>query len=853
MKTKTSSHRPVVAVSAFAIMALAQQAAHAQEALEEIVVTARKVAETLHDAPVSALVVEGTKLAESGISRIEELVPSLPNFAMSETGIGTNLYVRGIGSGINQGFEQSVGLYIDGIYYGRAQLTRVPFMDLGQAEALRGPQAILLGNNSIAGAINLVTKKPTDHFEASADLLYAMTDGEKEANLAISGPLGAGFSGRISGRYRGMDGYIFNNIIGREEPNRDERAVRGILAWSGDWLDASFKLEKDSFDVRGRQIEIIRSDPSQEVYRSGDQTTPPTTSQTGFSRNTGSSSLWTPGKTYLQYLNQFFDSNPAILNGQADFVRGANIIPGVAPNGDTSNNDVLAEVLNLVFHIGALDLTSTTGHLKYNYAENCDCDFTGAPVFNLLSVENYRQWSEELRLASPQKERFRYLVGFYYQADHLDFGDQIFLPIDGGVVKLVGYATTGNPTGAQAALGDTSVFRNFKQNGYVSSVFGQVGADLTDAWRMSLGVRYTHVEKEAIRLLREGDLNRNPFDINNPQDFNRLASGAVLFASIFKVSFHELTGFRSKDRLAWEWVTDYKFTPDVMVYGSVKTGFKSGGFDARSNSEPVPGSSGAGKLYPAFLQTQIAGLVPAGSFEFQDEKATSIETGTKIKLLDNTAEISVSLFGTKFDNLQVSIFDGTLGFNVGNAATAKTYGVEMDGRWAITDDWSVGGSVGYLKFRFSDFKNGQCNQGQATDFPDPSSPNFGKCDYTGRTNQYVAPFSGAFNINYKHPFGDLLFRSSLDITFTDSYNPSQNLDPRVQQDAYAELNLRLALGDSDGKFEVAVLARNLTDETIVSYANDTPLAFSQFGSPTFYGFVDRSRNFAVQASYKFGR
>lgn len=823
-KTITATLRgPVLAVSAFALTALVQQAAHSQEALEEIVVTARKVTESVHDAPVSVVVVDGAKLAESGVSRVEELVASLPSFAMSETGIGTQLYVRGIGSGINQGFEQSVGLYIDGIYYGRAQLTRVPFMDLAQAEALRGPQAILLGNNSIAGALNLITRKPTDHPEASADVLYG-TEGELETNVSVSGPLGAGFSGRLAGRYRKFGGYIYNNIVGREEPDRDERAVRGTLAWSGDWLDASLKLEKDGFDVKGRQIEIIRSDPS----------TTRGSSETGFSNGAGSSTLWTADKTYLQYLTQFFDPNPLILNGQTDFVRGS--------NGDSSNNDVLTEVLNLAVHLGDYDITAITGHLKYSYAENCDCDFTGAPVFNLLSVEDYRQWSQELRLTSPQKERIRFIAGFYYQADHLDFGDQIFLPTDGGVVKLVGYATVGDPTAAQATLGDTSVFRNFKQDSYLSSVFGQVGANLTDDWRMSIGVRYTHTEKDAIRILREGDLNRNPYGINDPH----MQPGVIAFANVFKVVFHELSGSREKSRIAWEWVTDYKITPDVMVYGSVKTGFKSGGFDARSNSEPVPGSTGAGVIYPTSV-ADVAKKVPVGSFEFQDERAISVELGTKLKLLNDTAELGVTIFGTKFDDLQISQFDGTLGFNVRNAAIAKNLGAEIDGRWAITDSWSVNGAVDVLKFRFSNFRTGQCNQGQA------SNGDEGLCDYTGKTNQFVAPFAGTVSVNYQHEFMGLTFRSTADVTFTGHYNPSQNLDPRVEQDAYAELNLRLALGDPDGKFEVALLGRNLNDHTTISYANDTPLAFSQFGAPTWYGFVDRSRSLAVQASYKFGR
>jgi len=90
----------------------------------------------------------------------------------------------------------------------------------------------------------------------------------------------------------------------------------------------------------------------------------------------------------------------------------------------------------------------------------------------------------------------------------------------------------------------------------------------------------------------------------------------------------------------------------------------------------------------------VNSLVPPGSFEFEDEQATAFEAGSKISLLGGTAEVNVAVFYTEFDDLQGSIFDGTLGFNVGNAAKATTQGVEIDGRWAITDDWSMNGSIG---------------------------------------------------------------------------------------------------------------------------------------------------------------
>ena len=94
--------------------------------LEEVLVTAQLRSQSLQDVPVSVSAMGGDKLQEAGIDKIENLQAYIPNFTMSETGIGTNIYIRGLGSGINQGFEQSVGMYFDGIYYGRAQLSRAP-------------------------------------------------------------------------------------------------------------------------------------------------------------------------------------------------------------------------------------------------------------------------------------------------------------------------------------------------------------------------------------------------------------------------------------------------------------------------------------------------------------------------------------------------------------------------------------------------------------------------------------------------------------------------------------------------------------------------------------------------------
>ena len=149
------------------LAATAAAAATDDGLLEEIVVTAQKREESLRDVPLSVEAVSGDKLADAGIVRLDDLKAYVPNLQMTETGIANNIYIRGIGSGLNQGFEQSVSLYQDGIYRGRGHQSRMPFLDLARVEVLRGPQPILFGKNAVAGAVNMVAARPTRDFEGS--------------------------------------------------------------------------------------------------------------------------------------------------------------------------------------------------------------------------------------------------------------------------------------------------------------------------------------------------------------------------------------------------------------------------------------------------------------------------------------------------------------------------------------------------------------------------------------------------------------------------------------------------------------------------------------------------------------
>src|ERR1700684_2718596 len=130
--------------------------------LEEIVVTAQKRQENLQDVPVSVQVVSGQTLALQNLNSLEDMGEIVPSVHINATGSAGQIFIRGIGSGTSQTFDQSVGMFIDDIYHGRARITAATFLDLDHVEILKGPQSTFFGNNAIAGAFNIVSKAPDD-------------------------------------------------------------------------------------------------------------------------------------------------------------------------------------------------------------------------------------------------------------------------------------------------------------------------------------------------------------------------------------------------------------------------------------------------------------------------------------------------------------------------------------------------------------------------------------------------------------------------------------------------------------------------------------------------------------------
>lgn len=807
-----TKHRLIAAI-ALSTSCLTQMPilAHAQDSgpsLDEIIVTSQYRAQGLQDVPISVAAVDASIIEETSIVKIEDLTTLVPNFTYSETGITTTFLIRGIGSGVNQGFEQSVGVYVDGVHYPRGQQARAPFLDLERVEVLRGPQSILFGKNSVAGAMNITTAKPTDSFEGSLFTSYEFEDGEKIIEGVVSGPLSDRVRGRIAGRYRDADGFQENATLNRSEPSREETTLRGTLEFDiTENLMATAKVEISDFDALGRNIEIenaqVINNPASPFN----------------------------GLTYPQILVGVFGQDASTLNSTRDGIRSS--------NGDFSFNKMRTYQLDLDWSFGDYDLKSITAFETLSYDELCDCDFTGAVIFDAQLQEDYEQFSQEIRLTSPEYDNYDFILGGYFQSSDHTYSDQIVVPANSVLVP----AANGRSPGAGSLIAGTQAARTAQVDATVLSAFAQFNYHFSDDLTLQLGGRVTNDDKDGSRVLFAEAQGGGALPAAQ-------AGAAVVYASLFGItttnlqalaalgdpSSIALTAAFGNGNVPEQNRNTTKFSPDVklvwdvsddmLLYASWARGFKSGGFDFRANNRGTSASTEA-------------------SFQFDDEIGTNYELGGKFKL-GAAAEINATAYFSKFEDLQISIFDGILGFNVGNAATSEVKGIEIDGRWALSDHVRLNGGLAFTDFEFTDFKNGQCYFGQTPDFAN------GQCDYTGLANNLVSDFTGTVTLDFDMPvMDDYELTGLVNLFYATAYDSAQTHDPLGRQDAYAKINARLGFGPADGPWEIAVLGKNLTNEIIRTYNGDAPLSGSTFGAKTNYTFYGQGRTLAVQGRLKF--
>ncbi|GAB3097863.1 TonB-dependent receptor [Aestuariicella hydrocarbonica] len=500
--------------------------------LEEIVVTAQKREQSLNDVPVSVAVVTGDDLKNSGTQDFQAMADSVPSLSITNVANITAISIRGIGTTDNGGFEQSVGLFIDGVQQPKDRLYRATsFLDVGSIQVLRGPQGTLFGKNTTAGAMMLTSNRPTQDFEGSVTTGYTFDEGGIGGNnggYSVEGFLSGGLTNTLSARltFRQIEdeGYFTNFTPDGEENVNDksQQALRLSVLWQpNDNFDALLKLEKGRVRETGEPNRTFNHD-------------------TAYSTSLG--------------------ITPDIVNAAAMFA-GQNVVPlkegSYAQSWNTGFDDTNSEAATLTmnWYAGEYTLMSISGHTAFDYQQNRDSDWISADLANQDDTQDYDAFSQEFRLVSPQGQTVEYVAGLYYQTTSDESNE------------------TRNLNASILGLPNAIASRDYQQDGETYAIYGNADIHLADNWTLTLGVNYTYENKDATR------------DLSVSGDPGASTVLALLTGDVA----HHMEGDRSVDQFNSSVKLSWNVTDETMLYVSAAQAFKSGGFDETGGQGDDPG------------------------------------------------------------------------------------------------------------------------------------------------------------------------------------------------------------------------------------------------------------------------
>ena len=781
--------------------------------LEEIIVTATKRAVGLQEVPIAISVMSGQEMSAKGLTKMEDLSMYMPNVHVAEASAGTQLFIRGIGSGVNYGFEQSVGTFVDGVYFGRGRSARGKFLDIERVEVLKGPQSTLFGKNTIAGALNITTAQPTEEFEGYVSAGYTTELEAMTLTSVISGPLSDSVRGRLAVRAYEDEGYVRNLAAdGVDGPQNESLYVRGTLAIdvNEDWT-ATIKAEHGYVDILGRQELIsdinLATGPSAALYGSP-------LGSTNFEAGFGYT-------TYEQNVRDF-------------------------PLFDDTESNIFQVTLDGV----AADhgIKAIIGYTDYEFTNSLDSDYSPLKLLNRGRNEQHEQISAELIISSPSDDKFEYLAGAFYQTEELsnDRYTHIDLsavgPLQNGVFGLLNAANPllGGASFAQAVLGgnlsaatqsgilDVTARNYFNQDADSWSAFAEGTYNVTDTFRVTAGLRYSEDNKD---VSKGGTVSYiDPTAASSTLVIPQLA--AVYEKALKLAKVHAYTRDRKEDHVTGHVNLQWDMTNDAMVYLELGNGYKAGGFDE---------DNGMGR------EIETVNGVTDDLADFEDESVETIELGAKINLADGRGRLNVAAFMSNYEDVQVSTFDGNAGFVVGNAAESEVQGIEADILFRLTEELTLNGAFAYLDATYKSFPGAGCNVGQTLAWSGT-----GGCtqDLTGQPLQFAPEHTANIGISYETELSSgLLLSAGLDYNWTDDVVVAADLDEKLVQESFGKLNARIAIAGND-QWQVSVVGKNLLSEETFMWGNDIPL-----GTLGFYGsyfkLIDPPRTVELSARMNF--
>jgi outer membrane receptor protein involved in Fe transport len=551
-------------------MAQASTAAALEEsdnALSEIVVTAQRRSERLQEVPVSASVVSGGALEQMNITSLQDLSARLPDVKIAE-GTVDSLFIRGVGSGANFGFEQAVGTFVDGVYRGRARAIHSSLFDIDQVEVLKGPQTTYFGNNTIAGALNITTRKPGQDFEYNGSVFYDWTLGGYGVEAGVTTPLTDTLSVRVAAKAFGQDGFVSNDVLNRHEPHERNWIGRVSVAWQpNDAWRTDIRVDHNQNRRRGDGAELLGCPPDPAYGGPGPECAQQLTAIGGIAER--------------QLDNRSYNSTPSFENYDMTEVAATNRI--------SFAEYTLSSITSFFKHQD--QLFPSTAPFAFPGVGNVPVAVAAA--FN----ENYHEFAQEIRFDSPANQTISYMFGGYFSTSKLDNPEYFGFY----------FAPFGLFAGPRLTLNTpVASYVSFDQQEKNFSGFGTGTWHITDALRLNAGLRYSVVDKTAHSLTTFGSGGVPP------SAANYIAGPASVNTNLAPFFSADLTDFpdpsRRDSKLMPSGSLQYDFTTDMMGYVSYTNGFKAGGFGAtfsRNTFAPETVNSYETGLKAAFFEHKL--------------------------------------------------------------------------------------------------------------------------------------------------------------------------------------------------------------------------------------------------------
>lgn len=806
----TSKRKKRSIVTAVATIVGAVMTAPVMAQLEEVIVTATKRSESLQDVPMSISAMSGRQIQNLAIDNLEELSTMIPNFTVSDALTVSQITMRGVGSGEDRGFETPVATFKDGVYMPRNRQSRSPFFDLDRVEVLRGPQAVLFGLNSTAGAISFhgQVNRPGDEFELMLTGEYeAEFDGTRLRAVA-GGSLGETVGWRLAAETLDSgDGWLKNDVAGDAGATKHDIFRASFVFQPSDNFEAIFRWEHSEAEQDGQTTEIVNGN----LNLPGDAGTPG-----GFDARVAQYNALAGAYGFVPFdtagENSVFDFYGTAAENVAfqkfhEAIDNRNYRDTLGADQEIDNAS-----LNLQWQLGDYTLSAVLGYSDYFYDAAVNIAGTKEVFYFGTNYEEYEQTSGEIRLASPTGQTLEWIIGAYYhdadlytdQPNTFDvgkfYGIFLGLPEELVIAQLLGAPLY--------ELGGADL----NQNSKLLSPFVSATWNISDTLRLTGGLRYTDEEK---KYQRRGATPGSQLHLKLPDgSLGPGLGGAVLNANGAAVG--NTSGTIDSTNTMPEVTLEWDLNDNMMLFGRYAESAKSGG-------------------------VATAGSVAAAGLIYDDETAESFELGFKGRFLDGRAELNVVAFTTEYEDLQVknsSVTESGVLTVIGNAAKATAEGVELDGRWMVVDWLTLGGTLAFLDASYDSYDGADCNRSQS--FPTSAAG----CDLSGASLPFAADQSGNVYADLEVPIaGNLKLVGNLTVSFSDDYAVQGALEPTLIQDSWTKVAGRIGVAAMDDRWSLVLLGRNLTDEKV--WAGGQPL----FGYDMVYPTMPRT--VSVQGTFRF--